>query len=368
MFFETTSIFLNLTEILLWLTFLTYSIFSFEKSTQFLGKKTSTILLLFLTINIATSFLSKDIALSLFFSFKIFEGIIFAWLIIQAILSKKEIGYILVFLGLFEGSLAIGQFFLQHDLGLHLLGEPALNQEILGVAKMNIGTEKLIRGYGNFAHPNILASFFVIIFFYLDYLKWDKFKYFFLIPLFFTFSRSAFLAVFLGLILKALLTKEKFKKTIGALIVILIFSGILFFFYPERFTLDHAFFERLDLIKTSWEIFWANPLGIGNANFLLKIQEFSPNILKPWEFQPVHNLYLLILNENGIFGFLTFLSLIFSILISLFYKNKTLLPLLSAVLILGFADHYFWDIDSGRWLFWMTLGFIFYTTKSKTTQ
>lgn len=395
MFFETTSIFLNITEILLWLTFISFIInktiasgitqklsrrnISIKKSfeelkktiiskaqttkTQIIRPRTTAILLItFLTINITTAFLSKDNTLSLLFSFKIIEGIIFAWLITQQILSKKEIALTLLVLAIFQSSIAIGQFILQHDLGLQFIGEPTLNQSLLGVAKMNIGPEKLIRGYGTFAHPNILAAFFVILFFYFDSLKWNKLKYFILIPLFFTFSRSAFLAVFIGLIVKALGTKNKLKKTIGAFFVICIFSGLLYTFFPERFNLDHAFFERIDLIKTSGKMFLANPLGIGNANFLLHIQDFAPHILKPWEFQPVHNMYLLILNENGIFGLTAFIGLIFSILFKLLNKQKNSLPLFLAVLIIALADHYFWDIDSGRWLFWTVIGLTLFKT------
>jgi hypothetical protein len=321
-------------------------------------------LLTFILINLTTSLFSKDTTLSLLFSFKIIESVILAWLIMQQILSKKEITFTLIILGLFEGSLAVGQFILQHDLNLQFLGEPTLNQDILGVAKMNIDTEKLIRGYGTFLHPNILGAFFVILFFYLDSLKWNKLKYFFLIPLFFTFSRSAFLAIFIGLIVKALNTKNKLKKTIGALIIICFFSGLFYIFFPERFSLDSAFFERLDLIKISWQMLLENPLGVGNANFLLQIQNTSLNILKPWEFQPVHNLYLLILNENGFLGFIAFLGFILSILTHLFLKQKTMLPLFLAVLILGLADHYFWDIDSGRWLFWTVIGVIMFNPKN----
>ena len=332
---------------------------------QVIRPRMTAFLLAFLFINILTSFLSKDITLSLLFSFKIIEGIVLAWLITQEILSKREILLTLVLLGLFEGSIAIRQFVLQHDLGLQFLGEPNLDVNTLGAAKMNIGEEKLLRGYGTFSHPNILGTFLVVLFFFLDNAKLDKLKYLILIPLFFTFSRSAFLAVFIGLLIKALSTKNKFKKTIGALIVIGIFSSSLYAFFPERAMLDNAFFERLDFIQTSFQMLIAHPFGVGNANFLLHIQDFSPNILKPWEFQPVHNLYLLVLNENGIFGFIAFFGFIISILITIWKKHRNVLPLFLAVLILGLADHYFWDIDSGRWIFWMVLGLVFMKEKTR---
>lgn len=381
MFFESTTIFLNVTEIFLWLTFVSFLIVSLKpistskfktifskhseqtKITDFFAqithRKTLYFLLAFLLINIFTSFLSKDITLSLLFTFKIIEGILLAWLINQQILSKRELLLTLILVGLFQGSVAIRQFVLQHDLGLQFLSEPKLDVKTLGAAKMDIGEEKLLRGYGTFAHPNILGAFLVILFFFLDNVKLDKLKYLILIPLFFTFSRSAFLAVFVGLIVKALSTKNKFKKTIGALIVIGIFSLSFYAFVPERVVLDSAFYARFDFIKTSLQMFLAHPFGVGNANYLLNIQDFSDKILKPWEFQPVHNLYFLVLNENGLFGLIAFLGFLSSIFLTIWKTHRTVLPLFLAILILGLADHYFWDIDSGRWLFWMAIGLVF---------
>jgi len=376
MFFESTAIFLSITEIFLWLTFVSH-LFCHSKiffrhpdfvkgfnSTLFKTKRKSIFFLgFFLIINIVTAFLAKDTTLSLLLSFKIIEGIAFAWLITENILNKREILLILVLLSLFQGSVAIRQFVLQHDLGLQFLGEPRLNIKTLGTAKMNIGEEKLLRGYGTFLHPNILGAFLVILFFLLDHAKRDKIKYLILIPLFFTFSRSAFLAIFAGLIIKALSTKNKFQKTIGALVVIMIFSLSFYAFIPDRFVFDKAFFARLDFIKTSFQMFLKYPFGVGNGNYLLHIQDFSEKILKPWEFQPVHNLYLLVLNENGFFGFIVFLCFLISIVQVIWKKNSTVLPLFLAVLILGLADHYFWNIDSGRWIFWMVIGVIFMEKK-----
>ncbi len=365
MFFESTGIFLNITEIFLWLTFVSYLICLFygqKKIINIWNKQNRNVinfLAAFLCINILSALFSKDTLLSLLFSFKIMEGVIFAWLIIQQILSKREIILTLILTGLFQGSIAIRQFVLQQDLGLQFLGESHLDVETLGAAKMNIGEEKLLRGYGTFAHPNILGAFLVVLFFLLDHVKLDRLKYLILIPLFFTFSRSAFLAVFIGLIAKALSTKNKMKKTIGALIVIGIFSLSLYSFVPERFVLDQAFYARFDFIKTSLQMFLSNPFGVGNANYLLHIQDFSNNILKPWEFQPVHNLYLLILNENGFLGLTAFLAFLASIFTFIWKKHRTFLPLFLAVLVLGLADHYFWDIDSGRWIFWMIIGLIY---------
>ena len=56
----------------------------------------------------------------------------------------------------------IGQFILQRDLGLYLIGESRLSVSVDGVAKFALGDDKLIRAYGPFEHANILAGSLVI--------------------------------------------------------------------------------------------------------------------------------------------------------------------------------------------------------------
>lgn len=398
MFSEPTAIFLNITEILLWLTLLIYLLGYFSPASSKISNlfkskisrldlkrfirikprnvflktfknKVFSFLALFFIINLFSAFFSKNPTLSLFFSFKILEGIIFAFLLTQKILSTKDLSSILLGLGIFEGGVALMQFVLQHDLGLQILGEPHLNPQTLGVAKMEVGGETLIRGYGTFLHPNILAAFFVLLFFYFDAFGRHYLKYIFLFFLIFTLSRSGFLAIFTGLIVKSFLhlpllekgnillqRKQKrnssiLKNVFSLLFFFTILLLPLYYFFPERFSLDNAFFERLDLIQISWQMFGAHPFGVGNSNFIFNIQDFVPQILKPWEMQPVHNLYLLILNENGIFALASFIAFLFFLFSFVFRKQKQFLPLLSAILFLGFFDHYFWDIDQGRWLF-----------------
>lgn len=394
MFLETTSIFLTLTEVFLWLAFFFYSFWLYQKTPllpngffkQFiLSSKNKTnylvlSLILFLGINFFSIFFSKDFLLSFSLSFKIIEGFILFFLLRINLISTKELTLLLILLGIFEGVLAINQFYFQSDLGLYFLGEPHLNPQTLGAAKMIIQNQTLLRGYGTFVHPNLLGAFFVILFFYLDAQQKHYFKYLFLFFLIFTFSRSAFLSIFIGLIIKIfLLNQEKNdltkkilphqsqkrlnqKNIFQSLLSLFVFFSLillpLYYLFPERFSLDQAFYQRLDLIKISWQIFLSYPFGIGNGNFLLYLQDFSPYILKPWNFQPVHNLYLLILNENGALGFIVFLAFLFYLFKSIYQNNSKLIPLYFAILILACFDHYFWDLDQGRWLWWFSIGII----------
>jgi len=64
-------------------------------------------------------------------------------------------GFVIGMLG--QALIAITQMILQKNIGLPLVVEPALSRELAGVAKITLGDNVLIRAYGTFPHPNILA-------------------------------------------------------------------------------------------------------------------------------------------------------------------------------------------------------------------
>ena len=97
------------------------------------------------------------------------------------------------------------------------------------------------------------------------------------------------------------------------------------------------------------------------------MQDFISYKLKPWEHQPVHNIYVLTAVENGLVTGLTFLLLVFYFLWHLFKsfqktKNKTTLGLIglftALFLVIGNLDHYLWDLYSGQVIMWISLGML----------
>lgn len=58
---------------------------------------------------------------------------------------------------LFNGMVAVLQLLLQQSIGLKILGESVLSTDMNGVAEIQIMEVVLLRGYGLFAHPNILS-------------------------------------------------------------------------------------------------------------------------------------------------------------------------------------------------------------------
>ena len=200
--------------------------------------------------------------------------------------------------------------------------------------------------------------------------------------LFLTFSRSAIaLVVILGFVFlifsyfsSAGLNQ---KKEIGELILFVILCLMFLFVLLQpmlisRFNIDigeQAVNLRAMYNKVAFDFIKKSPVfGVGIGNF---VYEFKLNFgdMEFWRYQPVHNLYLLIAAETGIFGLFFFLGFVGLLLKSIFLikhinssRNKTLYFyfLLSTFyfLLLGFADHYFWTLQQGMLMMWVIFGII----------
>jgi len=107
--------------------------------------------------------------------------------------------------------------------------------------------------------------------------------------------------------------------------------------------------ERAFLNQQSYQIIKNNWLsGVGLGNYILHVYKNINSNLNTWEYQPVHNVYLLILSELGILGLLSYLSIfIYTIFNKIKQKNYLFILAIFAILIINFFDHYFWTSWSG---------------------
>jgi O-antigen ligase len=154
---------------------------------------------------------------------------------------------------------------------------------------------------------------------------------------------------------------------------------------------NYAFNDRSFYNNVSRETISGNFIfGSGPGTFIFQINSYltKNNIhqkLESWQYQPAHNIYLLIASEIGIIGlfiFLLFLSQTISNSFKTIKKplnkrlfsndvqivsretifslelNYYLLAILISFLFIGLFDHYFWTLQQGRLMLWLVLGLI----------
>jgi len=356
-------------------------------------------LFLFLLIAFISLFISSATKISAFRFLKLLE---FALLFIY-IFHKKEtkILQVLLYSGIFQAILAIAQFIKQGSIGIKFVEAGIFSPDSPGVANFILNGERIMRSYGSFSHPNVLAGFLLMAIFAF-YAIWLKKPINILrcigfailvFAMFLTFSRTA-IAVF-GVMSLMFFLFEFFKlrkleyteqrladgKKIIKLFLLFAVSClltiiILFPYIKARFFTismeEQAVDLRIFYNKMAVEMIKEKPvLGIGIGNFVNYSQNYpaylraaskvagvasrsgSGQSLPDWIYQPVHNIYLLIASEIGILGLLAFLGFVAMVIIKKI--KSTFLFLVISFLILALLDHYFWTLQSGGIMFWLAL-------------
>ena len=278
---------------------------------------------------------------------------------------------------IYSSLIALAQFFKQGSLnGLFWwLGERTFDLTTPGIAKAVFNGHLLLRSYAIFSHPNALAGFLLMaLILTIPFLKKAKFwllAYVFLaVPaLIFSFSRSVWLVGVLFLFALGL-KKIKEIRLYSLKKKILIFSLSSLFFIlcfwllaiSSRFSTDEAFFQRLQLMKSSFLMIKNFPLsGVGLNNFIVYLPNYWSLIGFTYWLQPVHNLYLLLIAETGAMGFLIFLWFLFLSYQRLLLKKNhqgLLLGALSVLLLLGFFDHYWLTLQQNQLLLAVLFGLV----------
>ena len=327
-------------------------------------------LLIFVFTYFVSIFFSTDKLNSLFYAFRMVEFLVVYFLVMNKFVDKKNI--LIVFstvMGL-VAFVGILQYFFQESLGLRFFGEPIISSKELGVAKVDLSSDKVLRSYGTFPHPNIFAAYLLTAIFSLFYLwkavtsKRHLFGILILVCFFaliLTFSRVALFGFILSCIYLIASLKLKIKMRYVAsfvlgILFLLFSSGISKVFYERFLFNDEAIHERVVYLQTSKKMFLDNPFGVGAGNFTREMQKYDSEKLSPWEFQPVHNVFLLILNEIGVFGFSAFVFLVGSVF---FIKKKRVFSALGiAFIVIAITDHFFVSLYQGQALFFLYLSLV----------
>ncbi|MDP3963485.1 MAG: O-antigen ligase family protein [bacterium] len=321
-----------------------------------------------------------------------------AALALSEIITSIRASYFLMPLlagAILQAILACWQFFAQRSAGFMYLGEQTLGVAVTGVAKLDIAGEKIIRAYGTLPHPNVLGAFLVMALLAaiaMYSMPGGKMRGGMLLTaialmlagLFFTFSRSAWLAFGIAIaILIAYaainvrrLPEAAFRRlaTLGVLFAACWFAAAALFspYMLSRASLpalhDQAVQIRLNGFYWAARMIDANKLfGVGPGQFVTQITQTGVNLTESWMYQPVHSAYALVAAEYGLAGALAFFVFIGS---ALWAWRKSRLksenPLLhaaafcivAAFLVLGLFDHYFLTFEQGIGLFWVSVAFM----------
>jgi O-antigen ligase len=385
-----------LTDLILIFLFV-FIILSFSKNLNFSIKRKRSplvaIIFWFILFSFASVFWSPDKELALYSFIKLVSAIALFFIAINIKINWKKVFLILLFSALIQGSLGIYQFLNQETFSNSYLGLSEHNPQELGVSVIETPGRRWLRAYGGFTHPNILGGYLAItlllsIYFYSKR-KVNVFKDLLLnililislnilfAGLIVSFSRSAWLVFILGFILFFLFSLfKKDKLVILNLIKILsLFLMISILFYslaPYLFKTRLGLISRLETKSIEERIDYTTQaknliknnlfFGTGVGNYTLANYKKLNNNQPAWYYQPVHNVYLLILAELGLIGLILFLFIItypFFLFIkrkSFGLKNVILFLSFFSLLIIMLFDHYLWTSHFGLLFFWLMFG------------
>ncbi|HNX10678.1 MAG TPA: O-antigen ligase family protein [bacterium] len=335
-----------------------------------------------------------DLTLSLSRIFWLLAALFIAYLISACpAISKRMAWRMFLLSAILPAILGISQFVNNYAGSNKYLGLAEQRPEVLGVSVVeynsNLGVERQLRAYGPFGHPNILGGFLVLVLLsaviYFRRRKncdWYQARprlflvlfglYFILITsaLILSFSRAAILAALLSIFVYWFLAdpyssrrqSQERSWVLGTVCLFLIFLSLsLYPLWSAR--LDNE--NRLSVISQSERLTgysqaqkivkdnWLLGVGLGNyTNSLVRIAPQEP----AYFYQPVHNVWLLILVETGIVGLLISLVLIFFLFLKyLPYNQPELAAFLSGLIVLTMLDHWLFSLHFG----WLLLGIIF---------
>jgi O-antigen ligase len=258
----------------------------------------------------------------------------------------------------------------------YFLGERTFSIGNIGISTVSALGQEWLRAYGSFPHPNVLAFFllfglvFVVHglrntnrktkgFFYLSFVLGS-------LCLLLTYSRLVILLYLIFCIVNAIQYTQLRKTFVSITIILSVF--ILFFF--QRFGYEMIFssdlYYRIDLAKIALKIISEYPLfGVGLNNYFYYQIDYQ-RMVTPVLLQPPHSIYLISLLNFGIIGGIFFLYLLYKTIIRAYWHLKHMRNsmqytgslLFIALLIVGFADHYFVTLQQGLLLMTYILGII----------
>lgn len=257
-----------------------------------------------------------------------------------------------------------------------LFGMGEKDASTLGIAVVESGTSRLLRAYGTFPHPNVFGGYVAVGIVALAWLSRFVHSRRQLVgallasvllgaTLVVTFSRSAWLGLFIAflLLIAFMLWQRRLPPRRAIPIMAVGLASIL----STLIVFNSEVFSRIDLTQrlevisieerasqyqTFSDVFFSSPImGVGPSAYTFILERLDPG--HPlWSYQPIHNVYLLILAELGLTGILAFGYGIFMLnpfANASLRETGTMFACTFGILsfVIGLFDHYLWTLWPG---------------------
>ena len=277
-------------------------------------------------------------------------------------INQKLLAISLLFSSLFQLSLSVIQIWLGRSIQgpLYYLGERMVSVGQPGVALATFMDQVVLRAYGTFGHPNVLAGWLVITL--LIILRLSKnivisYSFFLITTLgvLLTQSRSALLSLF-GIIIPVYIFKSLRVRALYFAILFTLVIGYWSLVVPER--ADLSLSERLSLQSVSLKTIAKYPIfGTGAQASITAYPQLNTSFRL---LQPDHNSFSLFISWFGLAGILsiTYLIRLYGYTAIRLYDYLPLFPLL-------LLDHYLLTSPQGLLILLLYLKVVNYSHVQK---
>jgi len=313
---------------------------------------------------------------------------IYRWLrIIQWIISLKVLitekekvkEYLTIIIPIWvivESLLGLAQVINGGSLGgiWYWIGERRFSFSSIGIAQMSLWGEGMLRAYGSFSHPNSLAGFLLVVWFYWQRNKNKNINYWIvywvaILGILVSGSRWVWgITTILIINYQLRITNgQNIRKTLGKVLVTAGLVSMVLGIISTNYRLGDFFVgwdensleKRKTLFVAAMKMVKENPLlGIGAGNFVAQLPQYQKAGGFFW-LQPTHNVGMLALAEVGIVGVIAITAMSLKCLKSIkFLKKKENWVLLGLIVLTGMMDHYWLTLPQNSWLLVVILGII----------
>jgi O-antigen ligase len=322
--------------------------------------------------------------LSLGFSFHVLSALLLFWLLLDERIETRKIIWFFVLGLIIPCLLGWWQVLSGTSPGSTLFGLAEHLASTPGVAVVETVGGRLMRAYGPFPHPNIFGGFLVVGILAMlgrstgraasrpygqsrrAAIIRSAILFLLSATLVVTFSRSAWLALIVGIIsflVASAISKTKISRnflfglTVASVAIVAsaaIFHSAIFTRMTAADRLEtKSLVERQTEYQMIGEVIKINPfIGVGAGAYTVALAEKFPNH-DVWFYQPMHNSILLIFAELGIVGFLFLMQFLWAIFKEIKPRLNApqclnaLMPLIASLTIIAPLDHYLWDSWAG---------------------